>query len=32
LAVERRTTPILQRDNPLDRREVTLSDRITLLA
>ena len=32
LAVKRRTTPILQRDNPLDRREVTLSERVALLA
>jgi hypothetical protein len=32
LAVERRTTPILQRDNLFDRREVTLAERVILLA
>jgi hypothetical protein len=32
LAVKRRTTPILQRDNPLDRRKVTPSERVALLA
>jgi len=32
LAVERRTTPILQRDNLFDRREVTLAERVVLLA
>ena len=32
LAVERRATPILQRDNLFDRREVTLAERVVLLA